>query len=94
MKVIKKLSALLVAGAIMSMSAGFSASATSIADYTDPNGSGTWGISDAIYIMQYLAGAFEPLNMSQLDVDKNGVVSMMDAQSVQLYCIGMWNGEI
>lgn len=77
----------------MAMSGSY-VSAASITDYTDPNGNGVWEVADAIYIMQYLAGGFEPTNLAQLDIDQNGVVSMMDAQSIQLYCAEIWDGEI
>lgn len=93
MNAFKRLTALLVTSAMLAMSGSY-VSAASITDYTDPNGNGVWEVADAIYIMQYLAGAFEPTNLTQLDIDKNGVVSMMDAQSVQLYCAEMWDGEI
>ncbi len=42
--------------------------------------------------MQYLAGVFEPTDLSALDVDENGIVSLMDAKSVQFYIAGTWRG--
>ena len=54
----------------------------------DPNGDGVLEIADAIYISQYLCGLFNPTDLSQLDVDDNDVVSIVDEIYVQMYEAG------
>ena len=50
----------------------------------DPNGDGDINIADCVYILQYLAGNFEPIDLEQLDLDDNGIISQMDSQICQL----------
>ena len=54
----------------------------------DPNGDGVLGIADAVYISQYLCGLFEPTDLSQLDVDDNDIVSIVDQIYMQMYEAG------
>lgn len=88
MKKFKKLIAGVVAAAISAVC--MIPYASSAAVTSDPNGDGSLDIADYIYIVQYLAGKFEPADISRLDVDKNGVVSQMDAYCVQLNEAGLW----
>lgn len=57
---------------------------------TDPDGNGAVEIADAVYILSYLAGVFEPNDLSALDFDGNGIISEMDAYTVQLALVGAW----
>ena len=84
MKVNKKLMSFLLSGvmAVMTCSAGPASAAP------DPDGDGKIGINDALMIMQYLVGKFEPTDLSKLDVNKNGVISPMDAYYAQLHEAG------
>lgn len=92
MKKFKKLIAGVVAAAISAVCMiPYASSAAEIT--SDPNGDGSLDIADYIYIVQYLAGKFEPADISRLDVDKNGVVSQMDAYCVQLKEAGLWEEE-
>lgn len=85
MKVNKKLMSFLLSGVMAVMTCGaLSASAAA----PDPDGDGRIGINDAVLIMQYLAGRFEPTDLSKLDVNENGVISPMDAYYAQLYEAG------
>ncbi len=86
MKVRKKLMSLVLAGIMAVMSCGSLAS--SAKELPDPNGDGKLNISDAVMIMQYLAGCFEPTDLSKFDADGNGVISQMDAYRIQLYETG------
>lgn len=86
-KIISSLTALLVA---VSTAVSLVASA-SFNTNKDPNGDGSLDFADNVYINQYLYGHHEPSALSQLDVDDNDVVSTVDAQYVQLYCLGLLN---
>lgn len=55
----------------------------------DPNGDGVLDIADATYIYQTLAGKYNPSDLTQLDIDDNGVVSDPDAIRVQYYDAGV-----
>ena len=60
----------------------------------DPNGDGSLDIADAIYISQYLIGYHEPVDLSELDVDCNDIVSVVDKIYVQMYEAGSISGNI
>ncbi len=90
MKVKKKLTSLILAGIMTVMSCGsFGTSAAVEKKLPDPNGDGTLNISDSVLIMQYLCGAYAPTDIKELDVDRNGVVSYMDAKRIELYTAGL-----
>ncbi|MDE6797758.1 MAG: trypsin-like peptidase domain-containing protein, partial [Ruminococcus sp.] len=55
----------------------------------DADGNGEVGLADAVYVSQYLGGAFDPQNLDLCDVDRNGVVSEMDVRKIQYNCMGM-----
>ena len=86
MRLRKKVLSFLLSGAMTATA--FSAMPASAATTPDPNGDGVIDISDAVYIMQYLVGLFEPTDLSKLDVDGNGLISQMDATYAGLYEIG------
>ena len=89
MKLKKRLASFVVAGIMAVMSCvSLASSAISLKDM-DANGDGEVGLADAVYILQYLGGAFEPLNLERCDVDGNGVISPMDAHIIQLHGIGL-----
>ncbi|MDE6539177.1 MAG: dockerin type I repeat-containing protein [Ruminococcus sp.] len=87
MKLKRKLASFVVAGimAVMLCSA-----LTSSAYNYDANGDGDVNMSDAVYILQYLCGNFEPADLNKCDVDGNGVISPMDAYIVQGHIINLW----
>ncbi len=85
MKVNKKLMSFLLSGVMAVMTCGALSASAAV---PDPNGDGVINISDAVYIMQYLKGVFEPTDLSRLDIDQNGVISRMDAYYAQLYELG------
>ena len=86
MRLRKKVLSFLLSGAMAATA--FSAMPASAATTPDPNGDGVINISDAVYIIQYLGGLFEPYDSNRLDVDGNGVISRMDATYIVLYEIG------
>lgn len=87
MKLKRKLASFVVAGIMAVMSCSY---LTSSATYNmDANGDGVVNISDAVYILQYLSGVFEPTHPEFCDVDGNGVISPMDAYIIQLHEIGL-----
>ncbi|MDE5861191.1 MAG: dockerin type I repeat-containing protein [Ruminococcus sp.] len=89
MKLKKRLASFAVAGIMAVMSCvSLASSAISLKDM-DVNGDGTVSLADAVYISQYLNGAFEPTDLTIFDVNKNGIVSPMDAYIIQLYGIGL-----
>lgn len=88
MKIKKKLSVISLAIAITAVAL----QPTTAFALTDPNGDGDRSVSDAVYIAQYLNGTCEPVNISALDFDGNGVISEMDYRSVMLYVVGAWEG--
>lgn len=67
-------------------------STTTSAAHTDPNGDGVINITDAVHIMSYLGGGFEPSNPADLDFDCNGIISYMDYMKVQMYLAHIWLG--
>ena len=87
MKLKRKLASFVVAGIMAVMSCSSLAYAATLK--YDANGDGKENISDAVYIMQYLCGCFEPTNPQFCDIDGNGVISPMDAYIIQCHCIGL-----
>ena len=87
MKFKRKLMSFVVAGIMSVMSCS---ALTSSAYNYDTNGDGSVDISDAVYVMQYLCGNFEPSNLNKCDVDGNGVISPMDAYIIQGHMIHLW----
>lgn len=59
----------------------------------DPNGDGILDIADATYIHQCLGGKYNPSDLTQLDMDDNGVVSAVDAMYAQMYDAGAIHSE-
>ncbi len=51
----------------------------------DPNRNGEIRINDAVYIMQFLGGAVLPSNLTPLDFDQNGVITLMDSYKIKAY---------
>lgn len=88
MKVSKKITAFILSGIISAMS--LCSITASAAPNKDPNGDGRFTIADYTCIIQYLGGYYEPSDLSQLDIDDNGVISRMDAYYVVLYEGGLW----
>lgn len=60
----------------------------------DPNGDGHLTIADSTAILQYLGGYHNPSDLTQLDVDNNGVVSIVDSEYIVMYDAGMINRSI
>ena len=89
MKLKKRLASFAVAGIMAVMSCVSLASSAATHLKYDADGNGEVGLADAVYVQQYLGGAFEPENLDRCDVDRNGVVSAMDVNKIQRYCLGM-----
>lgn len=85
MKIKRKLTSFVLAGimAVMSCSA-VSASALK-EEQLDVNGDKSVTIADAVLIMQYLGGSFEPADLTKYDVNENGVVTDVDALVIMDY---------
>ncbi|MBD5159646.1 MAG: trypsin-like serine protease [Ruminococcus sp.] len=90
MKLKKRLASFVVAG-IMSAVSCVSLASSAVTQHLkyDANGDGEVGLADAVYVQQYLGGAFEPENLDLCDVDRNGIVSEMDVRKIQYNCMGM-----
>ncbi|MDE6672197.1 MAG: dockerin type I repeat-containing protein [Ruminococcus sp.] len=90
MKLKKRLASFAVAG-IMAVISCVSLASSAVPQHLkyDANGDGTVDIADAVYVLQYLNGVFEPSNPEYCDVDGNGIVSYMDAYKIQCHCIGL-----
>lgn len=88
MKKGKKIMSVILAGITAAVSY-CSVTASAVPD-KDPNQDGYFTIADYVCIIQYLGGYFEPSDLSQLDIDDNGVVSQMDAYYIDLYEGGLW----
>ncbi len=56
----------------------------------DPNGDGHINIADYVYIVQYLTGHYilTDAAINQLDMNCNGVISIVDANSIIIYDSG------
>ncbi|MDE5584481.1 MAG: hypothetical protein K2J08_12355 [Ruminococcus sp.] len=85
MKVNKKLTVFLLSGVMAVMSCSIAPTFAVSDSVPDPDGDGVIGINDAVMILQYLNGKFEPTDLDELDIDGNGVISPMDAYYAQLY---------
>lgn len=88
MKIRKKLSAISLSIAMTAVAL----QPTTAFALSDSNGDGVRNTADAVYISLYLEGKSEPVNLSALDFDGNGVISQMDYKSVMLYVLGIWEG--
>lgn len=88
MKLKRKLMSFVVAG-IMAVMACSSLTSSAVDYDMDANGDGNENLADAVYIMQYLCGAHEPANLARCDIDKNGVISPMDAHIISCRSIGL-----
>ncbi|MDE7226617.1 MAG: trypsin-like peptidase domain-containing protein, partial [Ruminococcus sp.] len=55
----------------------------------DPNGDGVITVADATCIYQCLGGKYKPLDLTQLDVDDNAVVSDVDAMYILMHDAGV-----
>lgn len=60
----------------------------------DPNGDGHLTIADSTAILQYLGGYYEPDDLTELDMDDNDVVSVVDSNYVKMYDAGLINTSI
>lgn len=60
----------------------------------DPNGNGRIDLGDAITIIQYLSGGFNPADLSELDMNDNDIVSIVDSDAVQRYILGLSTNSI
>lgn len=89
MKFKRKIMSFVVAGIMAVMSCSALTSSAVTYNY-DANGDGNVDISDAVYIMQYLCGNFEPVDLDSCDVDGNGVISPMDVYIIQGHTIHLW----
>ena len=59
----------------------------------DPNGDGSLTLADSTAILQYLGGYYEPSDLTELDVDDNYVVSVVDSNYVKMYDAGIINSD-
>lgn len=57
----------------------------------DPNGDGFINIQDSVFIKQFLGGSVLPYKLSPLDFDKNGLITKLDSQKVELYNLNLYN---
>ena len=57
----------------------------------DPDGSGSLSYGDIVFINQYLAGKYEPSDLSELDMDENDVVSTVDSEAIMMHLAGSLN---
>ncbi|MDE6835234.1 MAG: dockerin type I repeat-containing protein [Ruminococcus sp.] len=90
MKLKRKLASFVVAGIMAVMSCGSLVSSAAIPyKNMDANDDGNVAIGDAVYILQYLSGCFEPTNPERCDVDKNGIISPIDAYIIQYHFLGI-----
>lgn len=92
MKIRKRITSAILTSAVTA-SFVFSLTANAAYAYPDADGNGSVGINDSVVIRMYLAGYNEPTDLTALDFDENGVISEMDAQTVQLYLSGLWRNE-
>lgn len=83
----KKLSALLVAASVLTVSA-VSMAGSAVTTVRDPDGDGRILMSDGSFILQYLVGGFNPTSQKSLDFDGNGIISNMDANMISQYWMG------
>lgn len=60
----------------------------------DPNGDGNLTLADSTAILQYLGGHYEPSDLTELDMDDNDVVSVVDSNYVKMYDAGIINTSI
>lgn len=60
----------------------------------DPNGDGNLTLADSTSILQYLGGHYEPSDLTELDMDDNDVVSVVDSNYVKMYDAGIINTSI
>ncbi|MDE6796570.1 MAG: dockerin type I repeat-containing protein, partial [Ruminococcus sp.] len=90
MKLKKRLASFAVAG-IMAVISCVSLASSAVPQHLkyDANGDGEVGLADAVYVSQYLGGAFDPQNLDFCDVDRNGIVSPIDVEKIKSYCIGL-----
>lgn len=61
---------------------------TAFAMPRDPNGDGIISLTDCVLIYQYLAGNALPSDLTSLDVDQNGIISVADAHKLEAYDAG------
>lgn len=89
----KFLSCLVSIGVLASIMTSFGASSAFNLN-KDPNGDGQITMADSVTILDYLAGIFEPSDLTQLDMDDNDVVSNVDEIYVRMYNAGLVNSSI
>lgn len=61
---------------------------TAFAMPRDPNGDGIISLTDSVLIYQYLAGNALPSDLTSLDIDQNGIISVADAHKKEAYDAG------
>ncbi len=84
MKLAKKITTFFAAAVIaVSAMIPFAASAESWRD-KDPNMDGRLEIADATLILQCLQGLYQPVDMTQLDITCNGIVSQADVDLIMI----------
>lgn len=88
----KKLSALIAAIAVLTVST-VSVSGSAVTTVRDPDGDGRILMSDGSFILQYLAGRFNPTSQKSLDFDGNGIISNKDATVLAHYWMQLINGS-
>lgn len=79
MKQLKKLLAGALATVVSATCMMSFTSSAGFMPFRDPNGDGKLNMADYICIVQYLAGLYIYTDMTQLDMNDNGIVSEVDA---------------
>ena len=79
MRIVKRLISIITAIVISSAVCSLTAFAL---NYRDPNEDGVITIADNIYIRQYLTGLLTPSYREKMDVNENGLVSLLDANMI------------
>ena len=81
---LKKILAAVSAVVVMSAGSVNNVSASAPASY-DVNGDGMVDISDAVAISTALAGQWQPINLSTLDANQNGIIDDLDRMAIMSY---------
>lgn len=92
MKNIKKKIWALMSAAVTTSALVVSMTGSSVTTVRDPDGDGRILTSDGSFILQYLAGHFNPTSQRSLDFDGNGIISNKDATALSYYWMQLING--
>lgn len=92
MKKIKKIAAAAASLAVMAATT-MSLSGSAVTTVRDPDGDGRILVSDGSFILQYLAGNFNPTSQRSLDFDGNGIISNKDATMLVKYWMQLIDGS-